>query len=159
MAWDYGSLLSNTGKNGPFFLLASFHEWRITGARNMPSLFVPWNSPSKSNQIETAHAWTWRHGGPMMGDRMMYGRPTGLVNHIIHHTSVHASLCVSYSNTEDLNSDVEGFRFPRLSSGRFPVPRPELNPIRRTGPGPPWTDGIRLSTLRPLYSSSIYPSQ
>jgi hypothetical protein len=64
----------------------------------------------------------------MMGDRMMYGRPTGgLVNHIVHHTSVHASLCVSYSNTEDLNnSDVEGFRFPRLSGGRFPVPRPEF---------------------------------
>ena len=78
-----------------------------------------------------------------MGDRMMYGRTTGLGNHIIHDPSVHASLCVSYSNTEDLNSDVEGFHFPRLSGGRFPVPRPELNPIRRTGPGLPWTDGIR----------------
>ena len=90
-----------------FFFLASFHEWRSTGHAK----FNPWNLPSKSNQIETAHAWTWRYGGPMMGDRMMYGRPTGLVNHIIH-PSVHASLCVSYSNTEDLNSDVEGFSLP-----------------------------------------------
>jgi len=80
----------------------------MEGAQDMPSLF-PGICPASQTRLKLLmHG----HGGPMMGDRMMYGRTTGLGNHIIHDPSVHASLCVSYSNTEDLNSDVEGFSLP-----------------------------------------------